>query len=219
MTARFKRKLLRSVERWIKNRKVIPVVLAVLLLVCLFAYTEYMQNRRLSVDPATYAQLLRLVAKVESKENYNAYFGNVGNSTVNFISMPIAEVMKWQSEYVSQGNPSSAVGKYQIISTTLTGLVDELNVDTNQSFDQAMQDKMAVALIERRGAEAYANGELTREEFAANLAKEWAALPRVIGENSDASYYASDGLNKSLVSVDEVLKAIEPIGVTPPLTR
>ena len=197
----------------------ILVVLAVFLFASVFTYTEYMQNRRLTVNPATYGQLLHLVAKVESKGNYNAYFGDVNNSSVNFTAMPIAEVIKWQSEYVRQGNPSSAVGKYQIISTTLNGLVDELKVDTNQSFDQAMQDRMAIALIERRGAEAYVNGELTREEFAANLAKEWAALPRVIGENSGASYYASDGLNKSLVSVDEVLNAIKPISVTLPRIR
>jgi muramidase (phage lysozyme) len=125
--------------------------------------------------------------------------------------MSVKEVMQWQSDYVRQGNASSAVGKYQIISTTLAGLVRELGLDADQKFDAAMQDRLAIALLERRGAEDYVNKALSRDDFAASLAKEWAALPKVVGENSNDSYYASDGLNKSLVSVDEVRKAIEPI--------
>ncbi len=194
-----------------RNRTVILVVCISTLFLGAFIYTEYMQNRRLAADPTTYTPLLHLIAKVESKGNYNAYFGHAGNSSIKFTKMSIAEVLKWQSKYVKQGSPSSAVGKYQIIDTTLKGLVKQLDVDTRQPFDQVMQDKFAAALIERRGAEAYVNGELTREKFAANLAKEWASFPRVIGKNAAASYYASDGLNKSLVGVDEVLKAIEPI--------
>jgi muramidase (phage lysozyme) len=217
--SKFKRKLLRVVKKRLKNRNFILVVLAGLSLVSVVSYTEYMQNRRLSVNPTTYAQLLHLIAEAESKGNYNAYFGNAGNSSIDFTAMPIAKVMEWQSEYVRQGNASSAVGKYQIIGPTLSGLVNELEVDTSQPFDQATQDRMAITLIERRGAEAYVNSELTREEFAANLAKEWAALPRVIGGNPDDSYYASDGLNKSLISTGEVLSAIEPIGSDSHLTK
>jgi hypothetical protein len=184
----------------------------VFILVGIVVYATYMQNKRLTVDPATYAPLLQLIAKVESKGNYNAYFGNASNSSINFTAMSIAEVMKWQSDHVRQGNLSSAVGRYQIVDTTLSGLVRQLGIDTNQIFDQTMQDQLAIALLERRGAESYINKELTRDQFAANLAKEWAALPKVIGEKPGASYYAGDGLNKSLVSVDEVMKAIEPIG-------
>jgi muramidase (phage lysozyme) len=130
---------------------------------------------------------------------------------VKFTDMSIAEVLHWQKEFVAQGNPSSAVGRYQIINTTLDGLVNELGIEPTQKFDPPTQDKMAIALLERRGAEAYVNKELSEEEFAANLAKEWAALPKVIGDNPEQSYYAGDGLNKSHVEPQEVLKAIEPI--------
>lgn len=174
-------------------------------------YNSYMQNRRLTVNPTTYRPLLQLIAKAESNDNYNAHFGNASNSSIDFTKMPIADVLKWQAEYIQQGNPSSAVGRYQIINTTLSGLVNQLAIDTNQKFDHAMQDRLAIALLERRGAESYINEELTPEQFAANLAKEWAGLPKVIGDNPNDSYYASDGLNKSQVKVDEVLKAIEPI--------
>lgn len=170
-----------------------------------------MQNKRLSVDPRTYAPLLQLIADVESKGNYNAYFGNARNSKVDFTKMTVSQVKQWQEDYVKQGAASSAVGRYQIIDTTLDGLVRQLRIDTNERFDQDLQDKMAIALLERRGAEDYVNKELTQDEFAANLAKEWAALPKVIGENPQDSYYASDGLNKSLVEIDDVRQAIEPI--------
>jgi hypothetical protein len=207
----FLRKRYRSFKRGLSGKAPALAVL-VFILVGIFVYATYMQNKRLTVDPATYAPLLQLIAKVESKGNYNAYFGNARNSSINFTAMSIAEVMKWQAEYVRQGSLSSAVGKYQIVDTTLSGLVRQLGIDTSQMFDQTMQDQLAIALLERRGAESYVNKELTRDQFAANLAKEWAALPKVIGEKPGASYYAGDGLNKSLVSVNEVMKAIEPIG-------
>lgn len=205
-----KRKLFRSIKRGLRGRASVLVVL-VFIFSGVIVYATYMQNKRLTVDPTTYQPLLQLIAKVESKGNYNAYFGNVANSSIDFTKMSIAEVMNWQVNHVRQGNLSSAVGRYQIIDTTLSGLVRQLGIDTSRKFDQATQDQLAIALLERRGAEAYVNEELTRDQFAANLAKEWAALPKVIGANPHESYYASDGLNKSLVSVNEIRKAIEPI--------
>lgn len=167
--------------------------------------------KRLTVDKSTYAPLLQLIGRAESSGNYNAYFGHGGNKKVKFTEMSIADVQKWQARYVQQGSASSAVGKYQFLDSTLAGLVGRLNIDPNEKFSAAMQDRLAIALIERRGAEAYVNGELTPEQFAHNLSKEWAGLPRTIGKNPTRSYYAGDGLNKSRVSVNSVLKAIKPI--------
>lgn len=187
-------------------------VCTAVLLAGAIGYASYMQHRRLTVDPVTYEPLLQLIAHAESKDNYNAYFDNAGNTSVTFTTMSLAEVMQWQANYVSGGSPSSAVGRYQITNTTLAGLVRQLGIDTDETFNQAMQDRLAIALLERRGSEDYINNQLSRNQFAANLAKEWAALPKVIGENPSASYYAGDGLNKSLVDIDTVLRAIEPIG-------
>lgn len=163
------------------------------------------------VDPAVYTPLLDTIAKGESNGNYNAYFGNASNTTLLFTEMTVDEVMKWQEEYIKQGSPSSAVGKYQIISTTLKGLVKELDIDTAERFDKTMQDRMAVALLERRGAEDYVEKKLSRQEFAANLAKEWAALPKITGPNPEQSYYAGDGLNKVRISIPEVYTALAAI--------
>ena len=184
---------------------------AAVLAVGLLVYSGIMISQRPPVDPTAYAPLLNLIGQAESNDNYNAYFGSPANTTTDFTAMPIRDVLAWQAEYVRQGSPSSAVGRYQIINTTLEGLIRELKLDPNEKFDQTMQDRLAVALLERRGASAYLNDEISREEFAANLAKEWAALPKVLGDNAEDSYYASDGLNRSRVKVGEVLAVIQRI--------
>lgn len=204
-------KRLRSFKRWRKNNTFKLSVFIVLSLAAVFAYAGYMANERVAVNPESYRPLLNLIAGAESNGNYNAYYGNPQNSGIVFTEMTVAEVRQWQEDYVAQGSPSSAVGRYQIISGTLDGLIGELGIKPTQKFDESTQDAMAIALLERRGSVEYVNEELTREQFAANLAKEWAALPKVIGDNPDQSYYAGDGLNKSRVAPDSVLAAIRPI--------
>jgi muramidase (phage lysozyme) len=166
-----------------------------------------------TIDPAKYAPLLNTIAKGESNGNYDAYFGQASNTTIRFTDMSVKEVLQWQQDYVKQGNPSSAVGKYQIIRPTLAGLVKELDIDSGAKFDEALQDRMAIALLERRGSEDYVGKKLTREQFAANLAKEWAALPKIIGANPEQSYYAGDGINKVQITIAEVYKALATLAI------
>jgi conjugal transfer mating pair stabilization protein TraG len=168
----------------------------------------YTYNMPPHIEPAAYTPLLNTIAKGESKGNYNAYYGNVSNTALRFTDMTIEEVLQWQEDYVHQGSPSSAVGKYQLIRPTLAGLVRQLKIEPQAKFDEALQDRMAIALLERRGALDYAAKKLSREAFAANLAKEWAALPRVVGGNPEESYYAHDGINRSHITIDEVFKAL-----------
>ena len=173
----------------------------------------YMKGRNNPIDPSAFRPLLEVIARGESNGNYNAYFGNPSNTKVKFNSMSVDEVMAWQNSYVAQGSPSSAVGRYQIINNTLSGLVDQLGLAGSEKFDEDMQDTMATALLERRGARDYVNNRISREQFAANLAKEWAALPKVIGDNPEESHYASDGLNKSRVAVSEIIGAIKRVDI------
>jgi conjugal transfer mating pair stabilization protein TraG len=168
-----------------------------------------MINSRPSIPMTAYSPLLDVIATAESKGNYNAYFSNAANKEINFTAMPIRDVIAWQEAFVKNGNPSSAVGKYQIIQPTLEGLVTELNISPDTHFDAATQDKLAVALIERRGSVAFIEDKLTAAEFAHNLSKEWAALPRIIGNAPESSYYAGDGLNASLVDSKTSLNAVE----------
>lgn len=175
------------------------------------AYAGYMSEQQTAINPASYQPLLQLIASAESDGNYNAYYGNAANTEINFTTMTIQQVLDWQHMHIQKGNSSSAVGKYQIINTTLANLVRSLSIPLDQQFDAQTQDRLAIALIERRGARAYVNNEISKEAFAANLAKEWAALPKTQGNNPEASYYSGDGLNSSRVRVHELLGAIQPI--------
>lgn len=159
-----------------------------------------------------YAPILTVIGGAESNNNYNAYFGNAGNSKTKFTGMTIAEVLAWQDKYVAEGSPSSAVGYYQFIRGTLRRLVKDLNLSMSQKFDEATQDKLAIALLEGRGATKYAQGKISANTFAANLAKEWASLPKITGKNPSASYYAGDGLNAAHVKISEIMGAIKASG-------
>lgn len=172
------------------------------------AYRQHMVSK---IDTTDFTPLLNTIAKGESNGNYNAYFGNASNTSIRFTGMTVAEVQQWQENYLKQGHASTAVGKYQIINTTLNGLLKQLEIAPEAVFNEELQDRMAVALLTRRGAADYLDNKMTREEFAANLAKEWAALPKVIGDNPEQSYYAGDGLNKVRISIDEVFTALATI--------
>jgi len=199
------RKLKRSWRRASTKNKAIIVSLGAVAVLILVANLD----SSTSIHPAAYKPLLETIAKGESNGNYNAYFGSSKNSEIKFTKMSIRQVLDWQAEYVNNGSPSNAVGKYQIIRPTLEGLVEQLQLDLDQAFDEATQDMLAITLLERRGSIDYVAGKLTTEQFAANLAKEWAALPKVTGHNPVQSYYAGDGLNRSLISVDEILLAVQ----------
>jgi len=209
--AQFQKKLFRKITRWRKSKKLRLYALLGLASVGVISYAIYMNNKPRDVDPASYKPLLELIAQAESNDNYNAHFGNSANTDVEFTAMTIEEVQQWQREFVAQGSPSSAVGRYQIIDTTLSELIATQDIDPAQTFDEPTQDKFAIALLERRGSVEYVNQELPTEQFAANLAMEWAALPKVIGDNGDASYYAGDGLNYALVDKEDILEAVQQL--------
>ena len=157
------------------------------------------------------AELLNTIAAAESNGNYDAYYGQANNATVRFTAMPVKEVLAWQKQFVREGSPSSAVGRYQFIDSTLQSLVDQLRIDEQEIFNEALQDKLAVALLERRGLHDYVERKISREEFAHNLSKEWAALPKAIGDTPERSYYAGDGLNAAQLSVEEIYASIATV--------
>lgn len=213
---RYKRKLYKKTKRWIKKHRnyFVRILLKprnILVFLVVGGLISLIVLNMQETQKIHTADLLNTIAKVESKYNYNAYFGNSNNTEVQFTSMTVREVLAWQKQFVEQGNPSSAVGRYQFINSTLQGLVRELRINENMKFDEALQNRLAARLLERRGIREYVDNKITREEFAHRLSKEWAALPKAIGENPEQSYYAADGLNKAQVSVDEVYASIATV--------
>lgn len=200
----FKRKLKKYMRRsFTKRNAFFASILGFIFVV--FWITMQPSN---TIKPTAYAPLLEVIAEGESKGNYNAYFSNAANQELRFTDMSIADTLAWQKKYVEEGSASSAVGRYQIIRPTLVGLVEQLNLDVNERYDASMQDRLAIALMERRGSIDFIKAELSAENFAHELSKEWAALPKVLGDSPEKSFYAGDGLNRSLIDSKSSLAAI-----------
>jgi hypothetical protein len=172
-------------------------------------------------NPGNAQGLLDFIARFESGGNYNAYYAHGNNNNdPRLTSMLIGNVIDWQRTYVRGGSPSSAAGKYQIIRKTLQSLVRDLNLDaTTVRFNASVQDSLAMQLLKGRGLKKYQDGNVSTEAFAKNVAMEWASMPVIAsttGNNGQLlvagqSYYANDGLNKSLVGVASYRQAIKSV--------
>ena len=146
-------------------------------------------------------KILDYVAKFESGGDYNKMYG--GKSNPELANMTIAEVLELQKKNVSALG-SSAIGKYQFMKKTIEGFISEGVISPTDKFDAATQEKMGMALLERRGYSKYKTGKMSAEEFANNVAAEWAGMPMA----NNKSKYAGDGKNKSLVDRQDFMAQI-----------
>lgn len=136
--------------------------------------------------------VLDVIGKHESGGDYNRVYGP-GVKRINLTDMTIDEVQAWQKQAVRSGSPSSAAGKYQIIGKTLTGLEKQMGLTGKEKFDEAMQDRMAMQLLENRGISKFAAGKMTTGQIVNALSKEFASIENTSGRGS----YDGDGLNKA----------------------
>ena len=170
-------------------------------------------------DPRT-RKLLELIRKTETgktgPEAYDTMFGH------NKIAPPLTQMTV--NEAIAAGprwtklHRSSAAGAYQFMNATLKDLKRTLKLTGHEVLAPSFQDRLAVALLERRGWSKFLAGQMKFGEFAENLAKEWASFP-VIWPSQGAhrflergqSYYAGDGLNKALIAPEVVEKLLDDV--------
>jgi len=161
--------------------------------------------------------LLDLIGRHEAPRGYNqVYGGSKIQPPKPITTMTIREVLAWQDASVRAGSRSSAAGRYQIIRGTLRGLVGDGAASMSDLYSARTQDRLAIALMERRGLGAYRAGRLSETQFAQNLSQEWASFPVAIRDRSGRpangqSYYAGDGLNRAGTSLSAVINAIRGI--------
>ena len=158
-----------------------------------------------SSPPGGDKKALDFIGKIESGSNYNKMVGGKVKSNPGLTEMSVADVINYQRGMIASGHESTALGKYQIIKGTLTGLVKSGAVGVNDKFDQSTQDKAAIALMNQRGRTKYQSNKITVDTYADNLSKEWASLPY----NTGKSYYAGTGSNKSLVARSDFTNALK----------
>lgn len=159
--------------------------------------------------------LLNLIGQYEAQGSYDIVYGG---DRLPITTWTIQEVIDWQINQRKRGAASTAVGKYQFIYKTFKGLVNTLNVSANARFDADLQDRFALELLKQRGFKRFVNNDLSLYGFMLSLSKEWASFPvpyntRGHKRNVKAgeTYYAGDGLNHALVSVNRVKATLERI--------
>jgi len=155
------------------------------------ALVEEFDHTRVDFDAArSDSHLLALIRKYESSNNYDVSWG--GKEPVingkKLTECKINEVLDWQRNC---GKKSTAVGAYQIIRKTLEGLVKREGLSGDEKFDEAMQDRLGMALANRRGYDDFLAGKITAKQLSNRLINEWAPLQGTDGKGA----YENDGLN------------------------
>lgn len=157
--------------------------------------------------------LLDFIAQFESRGDYNIVWGGIkakDRPKRPLVQMTIGEVLAWQDS-IDARYMSEAAGRYQIMEDTLRALPIAAGLLPSDLFNEANQDALATVLLKRRGLDRYLAGGMSAEDFANNLAREWASLPLVTGPHRGRSYYAGDGLNTSHVSAEAFLAAVRAV--------
>jgi muramidase (phage lysozyme) len=157
--------------------------------------------------------LLDLIRKHEAPKGYGQIF--IGAKGVpkdtDVTKLTLKEVRILQEKMVINGSVSSACGGYQFIRKTLAATMLKMGLTGDEIWTPELQDRMAVYLCEQRGLKDFLAGKLGINDFANNLAKEWASLPVVSGPKKGKSHYAGDGLNRSLHDPETILKALRVV--------
>jgi murein DD-endopeptidase MepM/ murein hydrolase activator NlpD len=107
------------------------------------------------------AGVLDLIAQAEGTYNtgYNTSLGFgkflPGGREMNLTGMTLSQVLAAQQGMLNHPDNnfnSSAMGRYQIVSTTLRGAAEGLGLDLQTTkFDPATQDRMAMWILEKQG--------------------------------------------------------------------
>lgn len=99
---------------------------------------------------------------------------------------------------------SSAIGRYQIVRTTLHDIKSKLNLAGAELFDEEMQDRMACYLLGVRGIDKFLAGRLKEDTLINNLAQEWASLPTTEGKGHYAGQHTPITVARMRAVLEEV---------------
>lgn len=153
--------------------------------------------------------ILDLIGKTEGTDKGRGYnetlgYGAYTGGDVDLVNMTLGDIDKLQTKMLRHPNNkwnSSALGRYQIIRTTLRGLKKEMGLTDDMKFTPELQDLMAVQLLKRRGYDKWLRGQMTDKAFVNGLSREWASLPNSSGKGS----YSGQRIGASLEALHEVI--------------
>tara|TARA_R100001244_G_scaffold127150_1_gene97673 strand:- start:799 stop:2868 length:2070 start_codon:yes stop_codon:yes gene_type:complete len=143
------------------------------------------------------------VGELESTSNFNSVQDNkrLGVSDTTVTTNTVSDNIK------KHGN--KALGKFQIQGASAKDVMRKAGIDPDTFvFDEEGQEKIFGLLLERRGLDDFRSGKISVEEFALNVSKEWAAMPK---DASGDSFYKGTGNNKALIGWDEYLELLKAL--------
>ena len=167
-------------------------------------YRGTANNYGMSQDAVTdtkWKPILNLIASVESIDgSYSSSYSPSGSRVIAGLeNMTIEEAVEAAGGTDSNGR-HYAIGRYQF--TTLTsGQAALAGLKNTDKFSPENQDKMAIALIEKKKG---INFDMLREspqKAQMLLAQEWAGLPK---DQTNRSYYGGDGVNAAHTDTNAV---------------
>jgi len=149
--------------------------------------------------------LLDLIASVESstdKKNngYDAQNGAPRGVRPGLSQMTIGEIAR---------NAPGASGRYQQMPEFLLQRAKDAGYNEKTIFTPAVQDVLAIKLIEKRGGNQWLAGKMSNESFMQGLANEWAALPNASGNFSYSGQRSYLKPNDILSALNKVKKSSE----------
>ncbi len=110
--------------------------------------------------------MLDLIAKGESRESdYGGYNTTLDNGRwtggpKDLVKMTLDEILQLgdkmrtpENRATYAGGGSSALGRYQIVGSTLRGLMKEMGLNGQELFSPAMQDQLATRLLQQTGGD------------------------------------------------------------------
>lgn len=172
--------------------------------------------------PLPAQNLLDFIGEIEAPKGFDTIFGNrQGKLPGPLTQMTYGDIVDAQANWGNKtwvkknwgyDTASSAAGRYQFMRATLQGIAKEVpSIDGRTIFSSGLQNRLGYYLLLRRGYADFISGKLNLVQFGLKLAQEWASFP-VLSDTKGAhrqvtrgqSYYAGDGLNKSLVKPERV---------------
>lgn len=159
-----------------------------------------------------YRPLLDLIGHAEGTDRKRGYnetlaYGAFTGGDVDLVTMTLEEIDALQTKMLKHPNnhfKSSALGRYQIVRTTLRTIRKTLGLPATALFDADVQDRWACYLLGLRGIDKYLAGRLSEGTLIDNLAREWASLPTISGKGAYAGQNAAvnpDRVRQILVEV------------------
>lgn len=164
-----------------------------------------------------YRPLLDLIGFTEGTDKGDGYnetlaYGAYTGGDVELVTMTLDEIDRLQTAMLSHPKNkwnSSAIGRYQIVRTTLRAIRKKLGLSGSARFDEDMQDRCACYLLGSRGIDRHLAGKMTENALINNLAREWASLPTTEGDGYYGGQHAAVSPGRVRNALAEVRKRRE----------